>query len=124
VISGSEAVVPVVIAREKLRDGQHSTSFEGFTFGDVNVSPIMFEGPPGSGPRLHRHPYAEVFIMLEGQASFTVGDTVIDATVDQIVIALPGEPHKFVNSGSGLLRQIDIHCSSRFITEWLEPECS
>jgi mannose-6-phosphate isomerase-like protein (cupin superfamily) len=29
-------------------------------------------------------------------------------------------PHKFVNSGDGPLRQIDIHVSPRFITDWLE----
>ena len=29
-------------------------------------------------------------------------------------------PHKFVNIGEGPLRQIDIHASKRFITEWLE----
>jgi mannose-6-phosphate isomerase-like protein (cupin superfamily) len=32
----------------------------------------------------------------------------------------PGVPHKFVNSGAGPLRQIDIHANDRFVTEWLE----
>jgi len=26
----------------------------------------------------------------------------------------------FINSGEGKLRQVDIHLSKRFITEWLE----
>jgi mannose-6-phosphate isomerase-like protein (cupin superfamily) len=30
-----------------------------------------------------------------------------------------GQPHRFVNSGSGRLRQIDIHLNSRYVTEWL-----
>ena len=46
----------------------------------------------------------------------------IDVTGGKIVVALAGVPHKFVNSGSGPLRQIDIHANDRFITEWLE-EC-
>jgi hypothetical protein len=29
-------------------------------------------------------------------------------------------PHKFVNSGDGRLRQIDIHANATFVTEWLE----
>jgi hypothetical protein len=29
-------------------------------------------------------------------------------------------PHKFVNSGTGRLRQTDIHANDRFVTEWLE----
>ena len=36
------------------------------------------------------------------------------------LIVQPGGPHKFVNSGSERLRQIDIHASDRFVTEWLE----
>src|ERR671917_1953654 len=32
----------------------------------------------------------------------------------------PGRPRKFVNSGTGRLRQVDIHASERFITECVE----
>ncbi|MFL5758926.1 MAG: hypothetical protein ACJ789_04260 [Thermomicrobiales bacterium] len=35
-------------------------------------------------------------------------------------IAQPNQPHKFTNTGNGRLRQIDIHCNPKFITEWLE----
>jgi hypothetical protein len=28
-------------------------------------------------------------------------------------------PHRFVNIGTEILRQVDIHVSPRFITEWL-----
>jgi mannose-6-phosphate isomerase-like protein (cupin superfamily) len=83
------------------------------------VSVILFDGPPGCGPTLHRHPYAEVFIVQEGNATFTVGEETIDVTGGQIVVAPAGVPHKFVNSGNGPLRQIDIHANDRFITEWL-----
>ena len=31
-----------------------------------------------------------------------------------------GVAHKFVNSGAGWLRQVDIHASDHFVTEWLE----
>ena len=75
---------------------------------------------PGDGPRLHQHPYAETFIVLEGQATFTVGAAMIEAGPGQILVAPANTPHKFVNSGSGALRQIDIHASDRFITTWLE----
>ena len=32
----------------------------------------------------------------------------------------PNQAHSFVNSGNGPLRQIDIHLSPNFSTEWLE----
>jgi mannose-6-phosphate isomerase-like protein (cupin superfamily) len=36
---------------------------------------------------LHRHPYAEVFLVQEGNATFTVGEDTIDVTGGQIVVA-------------------------------------
>jgi mannose-6-phosphate isomerase-like protein (cupin superfamily) len=36
------------------------------------------------------------------------------------VIIPPNTPHKFRNSGASVLRQVDIHASDRFITEWLD----
>jgi mannose-6-phosphate isomerase-like protein (cupin superfamily) len=84
------------------------------------VSVIVVDVPPGSGPRLHRHPYEEVFVIQDGTATFTAGDQTIEASGGQVVIVPCGVPHKFVNSGEGRLRQVDIHASDRFITEWLE----
>jgi mannose-6-phosphate isomerase-like protein (cupin superfamily) len=49
-----------------------------------------------------------------------VGNSTIEAKANQVVIAPAHVPHKFVNSGQGVLKQIDIHLSPRFITEWLE----
>lgn len=74
----------------------------------------------GGGPRLHRHPYEEIFVIQEGQVTFTVGSATVEARAGQIVIVPKGVPHKFVNSGAGPLRQIDIHPNKHFITEWLE----
>ena len=108
------------IYREDLPYDGNSHELEGYLYGGVPACLIFFDGPPGSGPKLHRHPYAEVFVVHEGQATFTVGDATIEATGGQILIAPPGTPHKFVNSGTGPLRQLDIHLNDRFKTEWLE----
>ena len=76
---------------------------------DAGVSFIVIEAPPGSGPKLHKHPYEEVFVVQEGTVTFTAGDEVIEASGGQIVVVPAGVPHKFVNSSVGPLRQIDIH---------------
>ena len=81
---------------------------------------MVIDAPPGSGPKLHRHPYEEVFIVQEGSVTFTAGDDIIEASGGQVVVVPAGVPHKFVSSGDGPLRQVDIHASERFITEWLE----
>jgi mannose-6-phosphate isomerase-like protein (cupin superfamily) len=59
-------------------------------------------------------------VVQEGTATFTGGEEVIEARGGQVVMVPAGVPHKFVNTGAGRLRQIDIHASERFVTEWLE----
>jgi quercetin dioxygenase-like cupin family protein len=96
--------------------------FVGADHGGVGVCAILVEAPPGAGPSLHRHPYPEVFITQEGTATFFVGEDgePRETGAGEIVVVPAGEWHGFVNSGAGPLRQIDIHVSAGFETEWLE----
>lgn len=75
---------------------------------------------PGGGPRLHKHPYAETFIIRQGRGLFTVGEDEIVAEVGQILVVPAGAPHKFTNLGPGPLETIDIHEKGAFATIWLE----
>lgn len=109
-----------ILHRDELPREGNTREFEGYLHGDANISFIWVDMPPGDGPRLHQHPYEEVFIIQEGRVTFTIGTSTLEAQAGQIVIVSPDTPHKFVNSGEGPLRQIDIHRSPRFITEWLE----
>jgi mannose-6-phosphate isomerase-like protein (cupin superfamily) len=102
-----------VISKEELPYGTIAHRFEGYRYGEVNVSFFLVDSPAGSGAGLHTHPYEEIFVTLEGEATFTVGDDTIEVSAGQIVVAPAGVPHKFVNSGSGPLRQVDIHPSGR-----------
>ena len=52
-------------------------------------------------------------MVQEGEVTFTVGEATIEVSGGQIVVVPAGVPHKFVNSGSGQLRQVDIHPSGR-----------
>ncbi len=61
-----------------------------------------------------------IFIIQQGRPLFTVGAETLEGQPGQIIVVPPDTPHKFVNIGDGPLRQIDIHASKRFITEWLE----
>src|SRR5690348_1902055 len=67
--------------------GNITKQFEGTLYGDVNVSFFLSETSPGKGPKLHTHPYAEVFIVQEGTLTFVVGEETVVATGGQIVIA-------------------------------------
>jgi mannose-6-phosphate isomerase-like protein (cupin superfamily) len=99
--------------------GDGANELQGYRLG-AGISFIVVNAPPGGGPRLHRHPYEEVFVVLEGTATFTAGDETVEVKGGQVVVVPAGVAHKFVNSGSGRLRQVDIHADGRFATEWLE----
>ena len=101
------------------RDQLPAHELVGRDHGGVGVCVIFVDAPPGGGPSRHRHPYEEVFITLEGEATFVVNDEEVVANRDDIVIVPPDTPHEFTNSGPGRLRQINIHVSPTFITEWL-----
>jgi mannose-6-phosphate isomerase-like protein (cupin superfamily) len=111
-----------LINNDELPHSGTAHKFEGYHYDGVDVSFFLTDAPPGSGPTLHTHPYGEVFVVQEGHATFTAGDATIEATAGQIVVVPAGVPHKFVNAGSGRLRQINIHASERMVTEWLEED--
>jgi mannose-6-phosphate isomerase-like protein (cupin superfamily) len=69
---------------------------------------------------MHRHPYAEVFVIEHGQATFRVDDVEFVGGAGQIVIASANAYHGFTNTGSGELRLTAIHTAARFNTEWLD----
>ena len=99
--------------------GEDANEVQGHNH-NAAVSVIVVDAPPGGGPKLHRHPYEEVFVIHEGTVTFTAGDETIEAIRGQVVVVPAGVPHKFTNTGESRLRQVDIHASDRFVTEWLE----
>ncbi len=94
--------------------------FEGHAHGGIGVSVLLVDAAPGRGPDLHKHDYDELFIVQEGRATVVAGDEEREVHAGEIVVVPAGEPHRFVNSGDGPLRQIDIHLSPRFGTDWLD----
>jgi mannose-6-phosphate isomerase-like protein (cupin superfamily) len=96
-----------------------SRELVGEEFGGIPACVIFVDAEPGGGPRLHKHPYAELFFVLEGQGTFSDGSEERTVGPGEVVIVPPEHPHAFVNSGEGRLRQIDVHLSPRFVTDWL-----
>ncbi len=104
---------------DDLQASTFSRELVGDDYGAIPASVIIVDAAPGQAPSLHKHAYAELFFVLEGEATFTDGMQEHVVRGDEIVIVGPDQPHGFVNSGSGRLRQIDVHLSPRFATEWL-----
>jgi quercetin dioxygenase-like cupin family protein len=107
-----------VIKVDELPRGENSSTFDGHRH-DARVSFFLSHNEPGTGPKLHRHPYEEIFIVEEGDVLFTVGESTIEAGAGDIVLVPAQAPHKFV-SRSATHRQVSIHPAPRMETEWLE----
>ena len=78
-------------------------------------SSYIVTAKPGQGPPLHTHPYVEVAFTIEGCATITLGDDTREVKAGGIVVIPANTPHRFVNSGKTILRQIGIHASPRFV---------
>jgi len=91
-----------------------SYEFVGATQG-APFSAYIVKAKPGQGPPLHKHTYVEVAFTLEGYASITVGDEQREVKAGGIVVIPADTPHRFVNAGNTLLRQIDVHASPKFV---------
>jgi quercetin dioxygenase-like cupin family protein len=107
-----------VVRIESLPDSGNSYRFDGAAH-DAPVSFFLLHTNPGEGPGLHRHPYAETFIVQDGEATFTVGDDTIEVRAGDIVVAPADVPHAFVNSGPDVLRSVNIHPVAEMETVWL-----
>ena len=108
-----------IVAFDDLEHGPHAHELVGAEHGDVPFSVILVHSQPGVGPKLHRHPYAEVFVVESGEATFRIGDETVVVGGGHVVVSPAGEAHGFTNTGSGELRLTAIHGASRFDTEWL-----
>lgn len=111
--------MPSVIRFDDLPHTEHAEELVGAEHGDVPFSIILVHAPPGVGPRLHRHPYPEVFVVESGQASFQLGGDTIVVHGGEIVVGPANVPHGFTNTGTGQLRLIAIHGAAAFDTQWL-----
>ena len=96
-----------------------SHEFVGEEYG-APISMYFVNAAPGRGPVLHTHPYVETIFMLEGHATVTIGNERREVNAGAIAVIPEHTPHRFVNSGDGPLRQIDIHASPKFIQRNLE----
>ena len=109
-----------VIPFSELDPSAHSHEFIGEEHGGVPFSVILVHTGPGGGPAVHSHPYAEVFIVEAGEATFTLGSEQVVVAAGHVVVGPPDAAHGFTNTGEGELRITAIHGSPRFITDWLE----
>jgi quercetin dioxygenase-like cupin family protein len=100
----------VVRPVEELRWNPAVVLFEGRWDGiEASVYVTTFE--QGHGPRLHRHPYPEVFLVQDGSARFDVDGEQRDVGPGHFVVVAPDTPHRYENVGAGPLMVLSVHPS-------------
>ena len=82
----------------------------------LRTSVMRSQVAPGSGPRPHRHPHAEVFVVDDGHGRFDVDGVSIDAEAGDMIIIPTDAVHKFTNTGTSMLRLTAIHENERAVT--------
>ena len=65
------------------------------------------------------HPYHEVFVLIEGRASYRRGEESLDAGPGTVVVIPPETPHGFRNVGDETLVQLGIHERGTMQQTWL-----
>ena len=112
---------PIVLTETDLSTGGTAERFDGATHGGgIAVSFFLNHTPPGGCAEAHTHPYAEVFALRDGEATFVVDGAEIAAQGGHVVVVPPGATHAFTNSGTGTLEMISIHPAAEMVTEWIE----
>lgn len=101
-------------------DERSGVEVEGAELGcNVTVLVVDTHGP-GQGPALHVHPYAEIFVLHQGRARYTIGEDEVVAGPGDVLFAPAEVPHAFTTLDEGPFRATDIHLSPRWIQTDLE----
>ena len=108
------------ISHEDLPGPPEAHRFIGAEHGGLPISLFLVDDRPGEGPLLHRHPYAEVFVVHAGEARFEIDDVGLTATAGDVLIAPAMSAHRFTNIGESQLRVTAIHIAPDMDTEWLQ----
>jgi mannose-6-phosphate isomerase-like protein (cupin superfamily) len=114
-----EAAHHVIRANELAPESGRTVKFEGEPYG-AGISFFHVFNGPGEGPRLHRHPYPETWIVRAGRVIFRAGEEEIEAGPGDVVVVEANKPHGFRNPGPERLELVCIHAAGRMIQEWLE----
>jgi mannose-6-phosphate isomerase-like protein (cupin superfamily) len=121
-LGGEEARMFTRVRKADLEAGagtDRTVLFQGKVHGS-GVSFFLVDNMPGQGPRLHRHPYTETWIVQSGQAVFLADGQEVRPDVGDVVVVAPGTAHKFVNVGPDRLQLVCIHASPELIQDDLE----
>lgn len=93
-----------------------SARFEGVHYG-ANTSFFVVTSPSGRGAAKHRHPYEEIFVILEGDIEAIIDDEQHRISPGHIVIIPAHTWHEFKNRSEQPALMVNIHSAPAMIQE-------
>jgi quercetin dioxygenase-like cupin family protein len=93
-----------------------SPRFEGINYG-ANTSFFVVTSAPGRGADKHRHPYEEVFVILDGDIEVIVDGEMQMISGGNIAIIPAGAWHEFKNRSDHPALMVNIHPVPQMIQE-------
>ena len=94
--------------------GEFGHLLEGEKYGFGSLSFIISETHPGGGPPLHTHESEEAHVLLDGKATYVIGEKRFTIEGPYIAKVPAGVPHTFVNSGNGIFRLVAVFPDKHF----------
>jgi mannose-6-phosphate isomerase-like protein (cupin superfamily) len=101
--------------------GEFGHAMEGIQYGFESLSFIISETQPGGGPPLHVHESEEAHVLLQGKASYVIGNERFTVEAPFVLKVPAGVPHTFVNTGSARFRLIGVFPAGRISYKELGP---
>ena len=96
-----------------IKSGDYFIELEGQHYGwDSSTVQVTSMGP-GHGPPMHTHPVEEIFVLVEGEGAFAIGDEIVHLKAPAVVRVPPHTPHSPVSLGSGRNVMVDFFPSSQ-----------
>jgi mannose-6-phosphate isomerase-like protein (cupin superfamily) len=96
-----------------IKSGDHFIELEGQHYGwDSSTVQVTAMGP-GHGPPMHTHPVEEIFVLVEGEAAFAVGEEIFHLKAPAVMRVPPHTPHSPATLGAGRNVMVDFFPSSQ-----------
>ena len=97
--------------------GGEVANFQGAEHG-ANVSFFVVHFSHGQGPKRHRHPHEETFVILEGEIELVIDGARHRVGGGKITVIPAGTWHVFTVQSKEPVHMINIHPVPKMITEW------
>lgn len=112
-------MVHLLPAAERAPTSSRTIRFEGAQY-DTPISFFAVDLAPGQGPVLHRHPYAETWIVKRGRALIVAGEQTFEVGPDDITVVPAGVAHKFTALDGERLEMMCVHAAGTIAQQDLE----